>query len=197
MNEEKENRAADCVIGCMFILSILLAVVLAFAGCTSPRVVTVTEYKERVVQVRVRDTTILTQADSASARALLHCDSAYNIVVDELATLQGSRIKADVQVAHLMNETSKTQPTASLLITCKEDSLITVIHMQDSIISDLTQQTKTIETPRGRSGYDKFCSWFFWIVIVVLFLLGAFILCDKIPACKPYTAVIKGLFKFL
>lgn len=185
----------DKIVLAFFIAAVVLCIVL-LTSCKTKTVI-VTEYKERKVEVRVRDTTIVTAADSASVRALLHCDSAYNVVVDELTALQGNRIKADVQVAPLTNETSKTQATKTLLITCKEDSLRTIIHMQDSIISDLTQQTRTIEVPRERSGYDKFCSAFFWIVVVILLLIGAFWVCDKIPACKPYTAVIKGLFKWL
>lgn len=168
MSSERDDRAANRAIVATMVVAILSLIMLLCMGCKT--VQPQTEYKERVVEVRVRDTVVTAQADSASIRALLHCDSAYNVIVDELTTLQGARIKADVQVAHLMNETSKTQPTASLLITCKEDSLLTVIHMQDSIISDLTQQTKTIEVPRERSGYDRFTSWFTWIVIAAILL---------------------------
>lgn len=185
----------DKIVLAFFIAAVVLCAIL-LTSCKTKTIV-VTEYKERKVEVRVRDTVIVTAADSASVRALLHCDSAYNVAVDELTTLQGNRLKADVQVAPLINETSKTQPTTGLLITCKEDSLRTIIHMQDSIISDLSQQTKTIEVPRERSGYDRFCSTFFWVVVVILLLIMAFWICDKIPATKPYTAIIKGLFKWL
>lgn len=55
----------------------------------------------------------------------------------------------------------------------------------------------TVSVPRERSGYDKFTSWFFWVVLVLLLAWGAFKVCDKIPATKPYTTMIKGLFKKL
>lgn len=185
----------DKIVLAFFIAAIVLCAIL-LTSCKTKTVI-VTEYKERKVEVRVRDTAIVTAADSASVRALLHCDSAYNVVVDELTALQGGRIKADVQVAPLTNETSKTQPTKTLLITCKEDSLRTIIHMQDSIISDLTQQSQTVYVPRERNGYDKFVSGWFWVTAILLLLIVAFWICDKIPATKPYTAIIKGLFKWL
>lgn len=47
--------------------------------------------------------------------------------------------------------------------------------------------TQTITVSRPRTGYDRFCSAFFWIVLVILLALGAFWVCDKIPATKPYT----------
>lgn len=161
-------------------------------GCKS--VQTQTEYKERTVEVRVRDTVITTQADSASIRALLHCDSAYNVVIDELTTLQGTRIKADVTTKGTTNS-----PTKGLQIDvdCKEDSMRIVCHMKDSIISDLTQQVKVLSVPRERSGYDRFCSAFFWVVVIILLILVAFWVCDKIPATKPYTTIIKGILHIL
>ena len=195
MSNPNDNDRAEAVIRIITAVAVVALVACVLAGCKT--VVTQTEYKERKVEVRVRDTTIITEADSASVRALLHCDSAYNVVVDELTALQGGRIKADVQVAHLINETSKTQPTKTLLITCKEDSLRTIIHMQDSIISDLTQQSQTVYVPRERNGYDRFVSGWFWVTAILLLLIVAFWICDKIPATKPYTAIIKGLFKWL
>ena len=48
---------------------------------------------------------------------------------------------------------------------------------------------------RYRSGYDKFTSWFFWIVVVLVLLWAAYKICDKIPATKPYTAMIRGILK--
>ena len=48
---------------------------------------------------------------------------------------------------------------------------------------------------RYRNGYDKFTSWFFWIVVIVFGLWAAWKICDKIPACKPYTAIIRGILK--
>lgn len=51
------------------------------------------------------------------------------------------------------------------------------------------------EVPRKRSGYDRFCSVFFGIMVVILLIFIAFKICDKIPACKPYTMAIKAFLK--
>ncbi len=50
---------------------------------------------------------------------------------------------------------------------------------------------------RVRNGYDKFVSGWFWASVIILLLIVAFWVCDKIPATKPYTAMIRGLFKWL
>ena len=73
-----------------------------------------------------------------------------------------------------------------------------IVLQHDTIALTRTETvTETISVPRERSGYDKFCSWAFWVVVVILLLIGAFWVCDKIPATKPYTTIIKGLFKWL
>ena len=49
--------------------------------------------------------------------------------------------------------------------------------------------------PRERSGYDRFCSWFFWIILGIVFLWGAWKVCNHIPALKPYVFMIKAFFR--
>ena len=72
-------------------------------------------------------------------------------------------------------------------------------HTADSIANRYntlqTEYAKVSKQPR--TGYDRFCSWFFWITAILLLLVIAYFVCDKIPATKPYTAIIRGLFKWL
>ena len=57
--------------------------------------------------------------------------------------------------------------------------------------------TTVVSVPRPRTGYDRFCSGFFWPVAVILLLLAAFWIADKIPACKPWTSIIKAALKIV
>ena len=66
----------------------------------------------------------------------------------------------------------------------------------ESIKLDSVPYPVEVQVPvRYRSSYDKFCSTFFWIVIIILALLLGWKICDKIPATKPYTTAVKGFFK--
>ena len=70
--------------------------------------------------------------------------------------------------------------------------------VHDTIAIVKTDSVTTVVTvPRPRTGYDRFCSGFFWTVTVILLLLAAFWVCDRIPATKPYTSIIKGIFKIV
>ena len=75
------------------VLAAMVAATLFCHGCKCQPVIETIE-KERIVEVHTRDTAIVTQADSASLRALLRCDSAYNVVLYDLVCLQGERIDA-------------------------------------------------------------------------------------------------------
>ena len=50
---------------------------------------------------------------------------------------------------------------------------------------------------RYRSGYDKFTSWFFWIVVVLVLLWAAYKICDKIRACKGWMTALKVFLKII
>lgn len=50
---------------------------------------------------------------------------------------------------------------------------------------------------RYRSGYDKFTSWFFGIVVVLVLLWVAYKICDKIPACKGWMTALKVFLKII
>ena len=144
-------------------LAVLIAVA-CFSSCRCPECVTTSE-TERIVEVRTHDTTIVTEADSASIRALLRCDSAYNVVMYELVTLQGERIEASVQ-------TSKQGKDLAISLDCKEDSLAHEIQLRDSIISTTTHNT-TIIREKYVSNYYKNTSRGFWVLFVILLLIVA------------------------
>ena len=148
----------------MAVFFIVLLLCACFGGCRCPECVTTSE-TERTVEVRTHDTTIVTEADSASIRALFRCDSAYNVVMYELVTIQGERIEASVNA-------QKQGKDLAISLDCKEDSLEHEIHLRDSIIST-TKHNTTIVREKYVPGYYKFCSWGFWILLVVLLIIGA------------------------
>ena len=126
--------------GCLaWIVAIALTVLCClFFGCKTQYIAGTDT--ERIVEVHHHDTTIITEADSASAMALLECDSAYNVVLRELTIEQGKRIVPTAKTERFagdMNVGSKMQ----LRLDCKEDSLENIIAWQDSIIRTTTTQT--------------------------------------------------------
>lgn len=52
----------------------------------------------RTVEVRTHDTTIVTEADSAQVRLLLRCDSANNVLIDEISAANGERLQMQAKI---------------------------------------------------------------------------------------------------
>ena len=136
----------------------IIVVVLCLVGCKTTQQVVDTQKEVRIVD---HDTTIVIQPDSASMQALLECDSLNNVIVKQLQNTNGDRIETQIIYVPTNNG------GLSLKVDCKEDSLRKVIQWQDSIITVRTSITTT-EYVRRRNGYDRFVSWGFWILVVVI-----------------------------
>lgn len=130
-----ENKA----IWSILVAGTLLVMVFALFSCKSQRVVTVTEYKERVV----RDT-------------ITRIDSVY--VADSIVDKQRERHSGDTIFVERVVERWRTQWKI------KVETQTVEVHSTDSIPYPVEVVR---EVPRERSGYDRFINWAFWILIVI------------------------------
>lgn len=142
----------------------ILFIICALAyACKSPQPLVQTIETVRVERETVRDTVLKFAPDSASVRALLECDSLNNVIVVELERERGARIAPEVRK-------QKTNGGGMVLqVDCKEDSLQAEIQIRDKYIEELKNDTKQVPV-RVRNGYDKFTSWGFWILFLLLLL---------------------------
>ena len=72
-------------------------------------------------------------------------------------------------------------------------------HRSDSIANRYnTLQTEYEKVSKQtRTGYDRFCSWWFWITAILLLLKLAAWVMEKIPTTYPYIAMIRKFVPFL
>ena len=134
---------------------------LLMSSCKTCEPIIETVETERIVNVHTRDTVITDKPDSASMRALLHCDSAYNVILDELVTMQGDRIETELEMERLRN--------GGLLLNmgCKEDSLRHEIQLRDSTITELQKQTVVVRE-KYVPNYYKSTSIGFWVLLGII-----------------------------
>ena len=141
---------AAILIGCL---------ALCLVSCKTCTPIVETVEKEKIVEIHTRDTAIITNPDSASIRALLHCDSAYNVVIDELNILQGWYINANAHTQH-------NNGGMIIEMDCKTDSLINEIQLRDSIIMSLEKTTDIIRESYVPN-YYKNTSIGFWVLLAL------------------------------
>lgn len=137
----------------------LLLFIGGMVGCKTQYVEGVTS--ERIVEVYHHDTTIVVDADSASAMALLECDSAYNVVLRELTIEKGKRIVPSVK-------TKNAAKGLQIDFDCKEDSLQNIISWQDSVIRNMTSQT--IVRVEKQKDFVYYCGVAFIAIICLVFV---------------------------
>ena len=72
-------------------------------------------------------------------------------------------------------------------------------HRADSLTAQLTNlQTEYDRAEKkSRTGYDRFCSWWFWVTAILLLLKLACWVMEKIPATAPYIAFIRRFVPLL
>lgn len=151
--------------GCLaVIVGVILTVLCCLCfGCKTQYIAG--QETERIIEVHHHDTTIVTEADSASAMALLECDSAYNVVLRELTIEQGKRIVPSVTTK---NTTKGTTNGLQIDFDCREDSLLNIIAWQDSIIRNNT--TKTIVKVEKQKDFVYYCGVAFIVIICLVFI---------------------------
>ena len=170
MNDSKRNRCWDkrkriSILGAeglfVFLIWLLILIPFLLPGCKTCVPIVEIHDSIRIVEVRQRDTTIITKADSASIHALLRCDSTNNVIMDELFILQGEHLQA--------NTHTQVIPGGGLLIDfdCKEDSLKHIIHLQDSIIREKSNNT-IIRTKEVIPKFYKGCTIALWVLVALL-----------------------------
>ena len=170
MNKEQRNRYRDKRkriqsmgewILFVFILFLLILIPFLLPGCKTCVPLVEIHDSIRIVEVRQRDTTIITKADSASIHALLRCDSTNHVIMDELYILQGEHMQANAHTSLV--------PGGGLQISfdCKEDSLEYIIHLQDSIIREKSNNT-IIQTKEVIPKFYKGCTIALWVLVALL-----------------------------
>lgn len=134
---------------------------LLMTSCRTCEPIIETVEKQVIVKIHTRDTVITTTPDSARMRALLHCDSAYNVILDELVTIQGDRIETELEMERLRN--------GGLLLNmnCKEDSLHHEIQLRDSTITELQKNTVMVRK-KYVPNYYKNTSIGFWVLLGII-----------------------------
>ena len=86
-------------------------------GCKCPECAIAGSDNETIIEVHTRDTAILTLPDSATVQLLLHCDSANNVLIDEINAANGERLQLLLKLQQLANG------AVAATVDCKTDSL--------------------------------------------------------------------------
>ena len=152
MKQSEENKADLAILS---LVAICIALLFFMSACRTTEGVMTT----REVRIVERDTCIITRADSATATALLHCDSAYNIVVDALTIAEGKNLGLEARLSQI-NTTN--QQRAEMAVKAVKTTDTIYIPIRDTYEAESVASTEIVYR---NTKFAKFCIGFFWFVL--------------------------------
>ena len=152
MKQSEENKADLAILS---LVAICIALLFFMSACRTTEGVMTT----REVRIVERDTCIITRADSATATALLHCDSAYNIVVDALTIAEGKNLGLEARLSQI-NTTN--QPRAEMAVKAVKTTDTIYIPIRDTYEAESVASTEIVYR---NTKFAKFCIGFFWFIL--------------------------------
>ena len=152
MKHSEENKADLAILA---LVAICITLLFLMSACRTTEGVTTT----REVRIVERDTCIITSADSATATALLHCDSAYNIVVDALTIAEGKNLGLE---ARLYQINTNTLPRAEMAVKAVKKTDTIYVPIRETYEAESVASTEIVYR---NTKFAKFCIGFFWFVL--------------------------------
>ena len=152
MKQSEENKADIAILA---LVAICITLLFFMSACRTTEGVTIT----REVRIVERDTCIITRADSATATALLHCDSAYNIVVDALTIAEGKNIGLEARLSQINTNTFKR---AEMAVKATKTTDTIYVPIRDTYEAESVAGTEIVYR---NTKFAKFCIGFFWFVL--------------------------------
>lgn len=180
-------------------LALLTAVLMALMSCKTVKVVEKVNYSDSTVFHHIYDTTHITINDTVHIEVHSQVTDSNSLVINFGAgggTYNAKTGEAtNVLYVHQV-DTHKEQ----------RDSIADLKHQleiaqarEDSLSQQLTEYEYQLEEEKknARSGYDKFCSRWFWITLILLLIKLAAWVMEKIPVTAPYVAIVRKFIPFL
>lgn len=163
----KENKAITA-----FIIGACALMAIALCGCKTVQPTATDVRNDSIETYTKHDTIFQTKADSATLNALMHCDSNYNVVLDELATANGERIKLSAALNQLQTKSNNNTPQFAFNVDCKEDSLQHHIEWLEKQIRTMKKDV-VVKQQSYIPDYNKNCTRGFWVLLVILIVIIA------------------------
>jgi hypothetical protein len=182
------------------ILAVLALAVSVLPSCSSTKHIEQVRYRDSIITRHVTDTTFITIQDTLTVEqhstsvdsSSLHIVFAsgggtYNTKTGEATNVAG--VKENKHHEEQRDSIAKLRLQIDYY-KAQSDSLAQMVSEYKSEIA------KEREVPK-RNGYDRFCSWWFWITAILLLLKLAAWIMEKIPATSPYIITIRRFVPFL
>ena len=149
------SEDTKCDLAILVLVAICITLLFIISACSTTEGVTTS----REVRIVERDTCIITRADSATATALLRCDSAYNVIVDALTIAEGKNIGLEARLSQIG---TNIHPRAEMAVKAIKTTDTIYVPIRNTYESNNVAKTEIVYR---NTGFAKFCITLFWLQI--------------------------------
>lgn len=178
---------------------LIVVAILALVSCKSVKVVEKVNYRDSVVVTYHNDTTHVEVFDTTHVE--IHSskttENGTEIIFGEGGGTYNSKTGEATNVVGVKEQASSHEQSD---LVADLSSRITMLQASnDSLSSAVSHYQHEYEEERKntRSGYDRFCSCWFWITAILLLIKIAAWVMEKIPATAPYVIIARKFVPFL
>lgn len=107
-------------------------------------------------------------------------------------TGEATNVSSVISDTHTASETDSTA-----LYRAELDAVQARCDSLSEVCKTYASQLETERTVPKRTGYDRFCSWWFWITAILLLIKVAAWIMEKFPTTAPYIILIRRFVPFL
>lgn len=193
------NGCGWVIIKC--IVTVIIGIVLfSLVSCRSVQIKEKVEYRDSTIVHHVTDTTRVTVNDTTHIEVhhVVTTEQGTTITFGQGGGTYNSKTGEATNVTGVQEHSSTTEQED--IIADLRTQLEVYKVTNDSLLQQITNYASELEQEREkpkRSGYDRFCSWWFVITAILLLLKLAVWVCEKIPTTAPYAVMIRKFVPFL
>lgn len=150
---------------------ILIILSLLLIGCRSVEKVQTKVLTDSIIIERTLvDTMVITAPDAGTLDALWECDSLGNVLMAEINTLQGERLKIEPKIKYIYvaDEKGKIRRKAYFSVLAQVDSLSHIIKIQKEQITSLKKQATEKHTEKKVGVFHYVLAFVILIAILAL-----------------------------
>lgn len=189
--------------GCLaYLIAIAVTVLLCllFPSCASSRSMEKYSGQDSTIYHHIYDTTriVVAVTQSVQTHNSTHTVSGKQINFAEGGGTYNEQTGEATNVASVISNTETSSDTDSIAQYRAE--LDAMQARNDSLSEVCKTYASQLETERSvpkRSGYDRFCSRWFWITAILLLIKLAAWIMEKFPATAPYIIIARRFIPFL
>ena len=198
-NQQDDSGCRDTFIG--YVIGIVIVFILCIlTSCASTKHMERYSGRDSTIYHHIYDTTriVVAVTRSETKHSSSETKSGKQIFFGEGGGTYNDRTGEATNVSSVISDThTATETDSTALYRAELDAVQARCDSLSEVCKTYTSQLEMERTVPKRTGYDRFCSRWFWITAILLLIKVAAWIMEKFPTTAPYIIVARRFIPFL